>query len=88
MASTNAACPGLLRKPLDATIGQLLAPYCPSGTRATGKQTTINKYTYKAGHFDGRGGVPVQYRAYPPMEEVQGFTRSHWTPSLGEYCSQ
>ncbi len=58
----------------------------PAATRATGKQTTINKYTYKAGRFDGRGGAPVQYRAYHPMEEVQGFTRSHWTPPSGKYC--
>jgi hypothetical protein len=31
MAFPNAACPQLLRKPLDAGIGQLLALYCPSG---------------------------------------------------------
>jgi hypothetical protein len=55
----------------------------PAAARATGKQTTINKYTYKAGHFDGRGGAPVQYRAYRPMKEVQGFTRSHWMPPSG-----
>ncbi len=30
-ALPNAACPGLLRKPLSAGIGQLLAPYCPIG---------------------------------------------------------
>ena len=30
-ASLNAACPRLLRKPLDTGIGQLLAPHCPSG---------------------------------------------------------
>jgi hypothetical protein len=27
----------------------------PAATTATGKQTTIKKYTYFAGHFDGRG---------------------------------
>ena len=32
-ASPDAAWPGLPRKPLDATIGQLLAPYCPSGSQ-------------------------------------------------------
>jgi hypothetical protein len=60
----------------------------PVATRATGKQTTINKYSYKAGRFDGRGGAPVQYRVHCPIEEVQGFTRSHWMPPLGKYCSQ
>jgi hypothetical protein len=38
--------------------------------RATGKQTTINKYTCKAGHFDGHGDVPVRNRTHRPMEEV------------------
>jgi hypothetical protein len=57
----------------------------PAAARATGKQTTINKYTYKAGHFDGHGNAPVRNRAHRPMEEVQGFTRSHWTPPSGKY---
>jgi hypothetical protein len=60
----------------------------PAATRATGKQTTINKYTYKAGRVDGRGGAPVQYRAYRLMEEVQGFTRCRWMLPLGKYCGQ
>ncbi len=38
----NVACPGLLRKPLDAGIGRLLAPYCPSG-RQGNRQTNINQ---------------------------------------------
>ena len=37
-ASPNAACPGLLRKPLDAAIGQLLNPYCPGGRQGDNKQ--------------------------------------------------
>jgi hypothetical protein len=57
----------------------------PAAARATGKQTTINKYTQKGGHVDGCGGAPVQYRAYRPMEEVQGFTRSHWMLPSGKY---
>jgi hypothetical protein len=47
-----------------------------AATRATGKQTTIHKYTYKAGRFDGHGNAPVRNRAHCPMEKVQGFTRS------------
>jgi hypothetical protein len=55
-----------------------------AAARATGKQASINKYTYKAGRFDGHGDAPVRNRAHRPMEEVQSFTRSHWTPPLGK----
>jgi hypothetical protein len=65
--------------------GNYLLRIAPAATRATGKQTTINKYTYKAGHFNGHGNAPVHNRAHCPMEEVQSFTRSHWTPPLGKY---
>jgi hypothetical protein len=57
----------------------------PAATRATGKQTTINKYTNKAGRFDGHGNVPVCNCVHCLMEEVHSFTRSHWTPPLGKY---
>jgi hypothetical protein len=42
----------------------------PAATRATGKQTTNNKYIKRNGHFDGRGGAPVQYHVHFRMEEV------------------
>ncbi len=38
MALLNAACPGLLRKPLDADIGQLLTLYRPSGRQGNNQQ--------------------------------------------------
>ncbi len=57
----------------------------PAAARATANKTTTKTCTHFAGHFDGCGGVPVQYRTHCPMEEVQGFTRSHWTPQLGKY---
>jgi hypothetical protein len=60
----------------------------PAAARATGKQTTINKYTYKAGRFDGHGNAPVYNRVHRPMEEVQSFTRSQWMPPLGKYYVQ
>ncbi len=41
-ASPNAAYLGLLWKPLDVGIGQLLAPYCPSG-RQCNRQTNNNQ---------------------------------------------
>jgi hypothetical protein len=65
--------------------GNYLLRIAPAATRATSKQTTINKYTYKAGRFDGHGNALVRTRAHPPMEEVQSFTRSHWMLPLGEY---
>jgi hypothetical protein len=27
-------------------------------------------------------------QVFQQMEEVQGFTRSHWMPPSGKYCSQ
>jgi hypothetical protein len=42
MALPDAACPGLLWKPLDASIGQLLTPYFPSG-RQGNRQTNNNQ---------------------------------------------
>jgi hypothetical protein len=66
-------------------LGIYLLRIAPAAARATGKQTTINKYTYFAGCFDCHGNAPVRNRVHCPMEEVQGFTRSHWTLPLGEY---
>jgi hypothetical protein len=44
-----------------------------------------NKCTSFAGRFDGPADAPWQYQVHPPMEEVQGFGRSHWKPPLGKY---
>jgi len=77
VASFNVACPGLLRKPLDATIGRLLTPYCLGGHQGDNQQTYNEKYTYFAGHFDGHRYAPVLYRAHRLMEKVQGFPKSH-----------
>ena len=38
-----------------------------------------------AGHFDGHGSAPVQYRAHSPMQHDQGFIGSHWTLPSGNY---
>jgi hypothetical protein len=45
----------------------------------------MSKCTSTAGHFDGHGGAPVQYKAHCPMQHVQGYTRSHWMLPLGDY---
>ncbi len=68
--------------------GDYLLRIAPAAAKATCIQTTINKYNCKAGHFYGHGNVPVCNRAHRPMEEVQSFTRSHWTPPSGEYYAQ
>jgi hypothetical protein len=69
-------------------LGNYSLHIAPVAARATGKQTTINKYTYKAGRFDGHGDAQVRNHLHGPMEEIQGFTRSHWTPPLGKYYVQ
>jgi hypothetical protein len=55
-------------------LGNYLLQIAPAAARETGKQTIINKYTYKAGRFDGPGDALVPNRAHRPMEDVQGFT--------------
>jgi hypothetical protein len=70
------------------TLGNYLLRIAPASARATCKQTTIRKYTNKAGCFDGHCNVAVQYRVHCLMEEVQGFTRSHWMPPLGKHLLQ
>jgi hypothetical protein len=69
-------------------LGNYLFRITPAATRATANKTMINKYTYKAGHFDGHGDALVRKSTHRPMEEVQGFTRSHWMPPLGKYYVQ
>jgi hypothetical protein len=68
--------------------GDYLLCIAPAATRATGIQTTINKQTCKDGHFDGHGDALVRNRAHRPMEEVQSFNRSHWTPPSGKYYAR
>jgi hypothetical protein len=65
--------------------GNYLLRIAPAAARLTGKQTTNNKYTYFAGHFDGHGDAPVRNHVHRPMEEVQGYDRSHWMPPLSRY---
>jgi hypothetical protein len=69
-------------------LGNYSLCIAPAAARATGKQTTINNYTYFAGRFDGHGNAPVCNYPHFPMEEVQSFTRSHWTLPLGGYYVQ
>jgi hypothetical protein len=49
------------------------------------KLTMMNKCTSSAGHFDGCGGAPEQYRQHCPMQHVKSYSGSHWMPPLGNY---
>jgi hypothetical protein len=49
------------------------------------KLTMMNKGASIAGHFDGHGGAPEQYRRHRPMRHVQGYSGSHWTPASSNY---
>jgi hypothetical protein len=66
--------------------GDYLLRITPVAARATANKMAMKKWANFAGHFDCRGGAPVQYRTHFPMEEVSGFSRSHWTPPSGKYC--
>ena len=65
------------------TSGNYSLRIAPAAARATGSQTMMNKYT--ASHFDGHGNAPLRSHVHCLMEEIQSFTRSHWTPPLGKY---
>jgi hypothetical protein len=78
----------LHQKPLDAPVGQLLAPYCPGGYQGC-RQKNNNEKMHQLGlHFNGHGYAPVQYPVHHLMEEVHGFPRNHWTLPLGKYLLQ
>jgi hypothetical protein len=67
--------------------GNYLLLIAPAAARATANKMTTKKWTNCAGYFDGRSSALVQYCTHLPMEEVQGFGKSHWTPSLGKYAA-
>ncbi len=68
--------------------GNYLLHITPVATRATSKHTMMKKYTYFAGCFNGHSNALVRYHAHCLMEEIQGYTRSHWTLPLGKYYVQ
>jgi hypothetical protein len=69
-------------------LSNYLLRIAPAVARATGKQTTINKYTYFSGRFDDHGNAPIRNLTHRSMEKVQGFTRIHWMLSSGGYYVQ
>jgi hypothetical protein len=60
--------------------------YCPGGRQGNNQQNNNEKYTFFSGLFDGHWGASVRYYSkHHPMEEVQGFSRSHWMLPPGEH---
>jgi hypothetical protein len=49
------------------------------------KLTMVSTCFTVVGHFDGHGSPLVQYKVHRPMQHVQGYSRSHWMPPLGNY---
>ncbi len=60
-ASPNAACLGLLLKPLSTAIEGTTISVLPWRLLEQQQKNNIKNWVNFAGHFDGRGGVPVQY---------------------------
>ncbi len=73
-ALPNAACPGPHWKPLDATIGRLLALYHFGSRQGNSKQNNNNNVicTHFDGHFDGHRDAAVLYRVQQPRALTDG----------------
>jgi hypothetical protein len=67
------------------SLGNYSLLIAPAAARVPFKTTRMKEYTNFAGHYDGHCNAPVLYLVHCLMEEVQGFTRSHWMPPLGKY---
>jgi hypothetical protein len=48
------------------------------------ESTTTKKCRRITGNFDCHADAAVRRGAHHPIEHIQGFTRSHWMPPLGE----
>jgi hypothetical protein len=59
------------------SLGKYSLRIAPAAARVTANKTPTKKWTNFAGYFDGPSSALVQYPAHCPMEEVQGFDRSH-----------
>jgi hypothetical protein len=56
---------GFTRSHWTLPLGNYLLCNDLAAARATANKTTMKKWTNFAGHFNGRGGAQVQYRAHP-----------------------
>jgi len=64
VALPNAACPGLHRKPLDAAIRWLLAPYHPNGRHDNNQQNDDAKCSLFAESFDAHRNAITWWRRF------------------------
>jgi hypothetical protein len=71
---------GYIRSHWMLPLGNYSLCITPAVTRATANKTMMKKCTNFAGHFNDRFGTSILYHTHRPIEEVQGFTRSYWTP--------
>ena len=67
--SPNLAWPGFHQKPLDATIGRLLAQYRPGSRQGDNQQNNNSKCTHFAGRFNSHHHAAAQYCTHCLMEE-------------------
>jgi hypothetical protein len=49
------------------------------------KSTMTSKCTSVAANFEDLADAPEQYRRHRPMQCVQGYYESHWTPASSNY---
>jgi hypothetical protein len=49
------------------------------------KSIMTSKCTSVTAQFEGLADAPVLCGMHCPVQHVQGYTRSHWTPPLGDY---
>jgi hypothetical protein len=49
------------------------------------KTTMVSTWSSNIGHFDGHGGLPVQYEAHCSLQHVQGYSGNHWMLPSGNY---
>ena len=68
--------------------GDYLLRIAPAAARITANKATINKRFHIPWSFDGHRDAAVRYRAHRPIEVIQGYDKSHWSPPPGEYCGQ
>jgi hypothetical protein len=50
--------------------GNYLLCIAPAAARATANKMAMKKWINFASHFDGRGGAPILYCTYLPIEEA------------------
>ncbi len=80
MALPNAACLRLPGNHWTPPSGDYLLRITPGSCQGNSKWNNNKNIHILCWPFDGHGKSPVRYHMHCPMEEVQGFNRSHWTP--------